>query len=142
MKKYSKFGYGLSVIGVALVLIWIGIFKFTYAEANAIKGLVEHSFLMSWMLNIASLQGVSNFIGVFEIGTGLLLISSFWNKNLGKIGGVLSILIFLTTISFLFTTPGVWRSVEGVPITDFFILKDLTLLGVSLQVLDRSLSNT
>lgn len=141
MKNYSKFGYGLSVIGVALVLLWIGIFKFTHAEANAIKGLVEHSFLMSWMLNIASLQGVSNFIGVFEIVTGLLLVGSFWNKNLGKIGGLLSILIFLTTISFLFTTPGVWRSVEGVPITDFFILKDLTLLGVSLQVLDRSLSH-
>ncbi|SHG61172.1 DUF417 family protein [Pedobacter caeni] len=139
MKNYSKFGYGISVIGVALVLIWIGIFKFTQAEANAIKGLVEHSFLMSWMLKISSLQGVSNFIGVFEIGTGLLLVASFWNKNLGKIGAALSVLIFLTTISFLFTTPGVWRSVEGVPITDFFILKDLTLLGVSLQVLDRSI---
>lgn len=39
-------GYYISLYGVALVLLWIGIFKFTPTEAAAIKPLVENHPLM------------------------------------------------------------------------------------------------
>ncbi|WP_205771744.1 DUF417 family protein [Mucilaginibacter terrenus] len=135
--KLTKTGYTLGVVSTSLILLWIGIFKFTVTEANAIMPLVEHSFLMSWMYKVATVQAVSNFIGVFEIVTGALLIASFWNDKLGSIAGYLTIVIFATTLSFLFTTPGVWKIVEGVPTTEFFILKDLGYLAMGLMVLGK-----
>ncbi|KEQ28457.1 membrane protein [Pedobacter antarcticus 4BY] len=135
--KIQKMGYAFGVIATSLVLLWIGILKFTAAEAAAIKPLVEHSFLMSWMYKIASVNIVSVLIGLFEIITGLLLLLSFRIKIAGKIGGYLALIIFLTTISFLVTTPGIWKKVEFVLVTDFFILKDLAFLAISLQVIER-----
>ncbi|MEQ1645406.1 MAG: DUF417 family protein, partial [Pyrinomonadaceae bacterium] len=72
-----------------------------------------------------------------------LLLHFFWKKA-GILGGILSVLTFLATLSFLFTTPGVFKNVDGVPVTEFFILKDIMALGISLMVLGRSLpdSNT
>lgn len=136
--NFRKIGYNLGVIATIIVLIWIGIFKFTAGEAMAIKGFVSHSFLMSWMYNVFSIQMVSNLIGVFEIVTGILLIVSFWNSKIGKIAGYLSLVIFLTTLSFLFTTPGVWKISEGIPVTEFFVLKDLAFLAIALQVIGRN----
>ena len=42
---------------------------------------------------------------------------------------------FIMTLSFLITTPGIWRIVDGIPVTDFFILKDLPLLGFGIMLL-------
>lgn len=133
--NFKKTGYNLGVIATIIVLLWIGIYKFTPTEAMAIKGFVSHSFLMSWMYKVFSDQIVSDLIGVFEIVTGLLLILSFRNRKIGKIAGYLSLVIFLTTLSFLFTTPGVWKISDGVPVTEFFVLKDLAFVGIALQVI-------
>lgn len=46
------------------------------------------------------------------------------------VGGLFVVGTSLITISFLFTTPGVWTIVDGIPVTDFFVLKDLVMLGV------------
>ncbi len=139
--KFGKAGYNLGLIATALVLLWIGILKFTTAEAMAIKPYVEHSFLMSWLYKIASVTTVSDLIGVFEIITGLLLLCSFRSRLAGRIGGYLSLIIFVTTLSFLFTTPGIWKMMEFVPVTDFFVVKDLAFLAISLQVIGRNTDN-
>ncbi len=34
-----------------------------------------------------------------------------------------AILTFLVTLSFLLTLPGVWKLVDGVPVTEFFIFR-------------------
>lgn len=142
MKKINlqTFGYTVSVLGVAIVLIWIGIFKFTATEAKGIESLVKNSFLMSWLYNVTSVQGVSNLIGSVEIVAGVCLLLSFFWRKAGLFGGLLSVITFLATLSFLFTTPGIFSVVDGVPITDFFILKDVTALGISLMVLGKSIS--
>lgn len=132
---FKKTGYALGVMATIIVLLWIGILKFTPSEAMAIKGYVSNSFLMSWLYSVTSLQGVSNIIGIYEIITAILLIASFWNKKMGLIGGYLSAIIFLTTLSFLITTPGIWKVSEGVVVTDFFVLKDIAFLAVSLQII-------
>lgn len=129
MINFKKTGYNIAVIASIVVLVWIGYFKFTPTEAAAIKPYVSNSFLMNWMYKIGSVQAVSNFIGIFEITTGLLLIASFWNRQAGLIAGYLGSIIFLTTLSFLFTTPGAWKVIDGVPMTDAFVLKDLGYLG-------------
>jgi uncharacterized membrane protein YkgB len=139
--NHTKIGYTIGVASAALILIWIGIFKFTPTEAAAIMPLVQHSFLMSWMYKISSTQGVSNFIGLFEIVTGVLLVASFWNRKLGLIGGYLTVIIFLTTLSFLLTTPGVWKVVDSVPVTEFFIVKDLAFLAMGFIVIGKNSPN-
>lgn len=144
--KLQKAGYNLGVIAMSLILLWIGIVKFTTEEALGIKPLVEHSFLMSWLYKIASVNAVSMIIGVFEIVTAIFLLISFKSNIAGRIGGYLSLIIFITTLSFLMTTPGIWKTMESVPVTDFFILKDLGFLAIALQVIghhsDRNVTNT
>ncbi len=138
--KNNKSGYLAGVIATIVVLIWIGILKFTPSEAKAIKPLVENSWFMSWLYQLVSIQTTSILIGIFEIITAIFLIVSFWSTKAGKIGGWLTIIIFATTLSFLISTPGIWKLLDGVPVTDFFVLKDLAFLAIGLQVLDQSRS--
>ncbi|WP_345989202.1 DUF417 family protein [Chryseobacterium sp. Chry.R1] len=133
----NKTGYNLAVIGTITVLIWIGIFKFTPEEATAIKGYISNSFLMNWMYRFSSTQGVSNIIGSYEIVTAILLILSFWNKKVGLVAGYLTATIFMGTLSFLLTTPGIWRLSNGILITDFFVLKDIAFLAIALQIIAK-----
>lgn len=135
----QKLGYFISVFGVSIILIWIGIFKFTTTEANAIVPLIQNSNLMSWLYKIATIQTVSNIIGAFEIMTRLCLLLHFWWKKAGIVGGLFSVLTFLVTLSFLVSTPGVFKIIDGVFITDFFILKDIMALGISMLIWSNSL---
>ncbi|MDO5105909.1 DUF417 family protein [Capnocytophaga sp.] len=134
-RKLFWAGYYISLFGTALLLLWIGIFKFTPTEAKAIEPLVKHHFLTFWAYEVFSVQQVSNLIGLIEIATavGVLLTPKF--PPLRKYVGIAMLVTFLVTLSYLFTTPKMWQVVDGVPVTDFFILKDLLLLGFGVMVL-------
>ena len=134
----SRIGYYISLFGAALILLWIGIFKFTPTEAAAIKPLVENHFLTFFVYKIISVQAVSNLIGMIEIIIALLLIFSAKFAVLKKYAGIGMIVTFLVTLSYLFTTPGIWKIVDGVPVTDFFILKDLMLLGFGFMIVKNN----
>lgn len=134
----SGIGYYISLFGAALILLWIGIFKFTPTEAAAIKPLVENHFLTFFVYKIISVQAVSNLIGTIEIIIALLLIFSAKFAVLKKYAGIGMIVTFLVTLSYLFTTPGMWKIVDGVPVTDFFILKDLMLLGFGFMIVQNN----
>lgn len=116
--------------GVALVLGWIGLFKFTPTEANAIVPLLEHSPLMNWLLPLFGVRGASNLIGTVEFGTAVLLVLGTWSARALLVGSGFGMLTFAATLSFLFTTPGLVAQHDGFWVADAFILKDVTLLGV------------
>lgn len=137
----KKTGYAIGITGTSLVLLWIGILKFTPSEAMGIKPYVEHSFLIGWLYAIGSVRQVSDFIGIFEIVTSISLLASFWSSRAGLIAGYLATIIFLTTLSFLITTPGIWKEMDGVPVIDFFVLKDLGFLAVALQMIGSNSEN-
>ena len=132
-----KTGYYISLVGTALILLWIGIFKFTPTEATGIKSLVENHFLSFYVYDIMSAQAVSNAIGAIEIIIALLIIFSAKFAYLRRYAAIGMIVTFLTTLSYLFTTPGIWKVVDGIPVTDFFILKDLMFLGFGLMILQN-----
>ncbi|KYH08127.1 MULTISPECIES: DUF417 family protein [Chryseobacterium] len=136
--QLTRIGYYISLFGAALILLWIGIFKFTPTEAAAIKPLVENHFLTFFVYKIISVQTVSNLIGAIEIIIALLLIFSAKFAVLKKYAGIGMIVTFLVTLSYLFTTPGIWKIVDGVPVTDFFILKDLMLLGFGFMIVQNN----
>lgn len=136
--KNSRIGYYVSLFGTALILLWIGAFKFTPTEANAIKPLIEHHPFSFWMYHIFSVQTVSNIVGIVEIIIALLLLLSLQWVSIKKYAGIGMCVIFIMTLSYLFTTPGMWRWVDGFLVTDSFILKDLLFLGFGISLIESS----
>ena len=133
-QKISNINAGILVMILAtvLVMIWLGAAKFYDFEAVAIKKHISNHPLMTWMYNVFNYRTVSNIIGITEIGSAIILLIGLFKPMILKYAGLLMILTFITTTSFLFTTPESFSIKEGFPVTNFFILKDLVFLGLGL----------
>lgn len=131
--------------GAVTVIGYIGLLKFTAYEAEGIKPFVEHNPLMSWLYSTFSIQQASELIGTYEIISASLIALGSRSDKAGLLGGGMATLMSLTTLSCLFTTPGIWHEERGFPYMSAspgqFVLKDLLLLGVSLQIISESLSD-
>lgn len=138
LPKFARAGYYLSLLGIVVIMLWIGFFKFTPTEAVGIKPLIENHFLLFWLYDVMNVQQVSNLFGTIEIVTGLLLLFSLKYDLLRPFAGLCLIATFLITFSFLFTTPGMWNVIDGVPTTNFMILKDIPMLGLGFMYLAPS----
>ncbi|WP_394145631.1 YkgB family protein [Vibrio atypicus] len=136
--KQTNFGYYIGVFGVALVLAWIGIYKFTPTEAKLIEPLVANHFAMSWLYDLLSVQAVSNIIGATEIIVAIGLIAGFKNPKIAYYSGIASAGIFIATLSFLLTTPNTWKVSDGILVTNFFLVKDILFLAIAITVIERN----
>jgi uncharacterized membrane protein YkgB len=139
-------GAGVTLLryGLVLILVYFGVFKFTVAEANAIQPLVAHSPLMSWLYLILGVEGVSQLIGVAELTIAALIFVRPWWPSLSAIGSLAATAMFLTTLSFLLTTPGLWQWVEWFPAPTegaAFLLKDVFLLGAAVSTAGEALDS-
>jgi uncharacterized membrane protein YkgB len=124
---------------LVLALLWIGSMKFTTYEAEGISGFVSNSPLMSWAYSVFSMRSFSAMLGVTEIGIALLIAARPLSVRSSLVGSGLAVGMFLTTLSFLLTTPGVWEaSAGGFPalsvVPGQFLAKDFVLFGVSLRL--------
>ena len=99
-------GIVVSRYGLVVVLLLIGVLKFTPKEAAGIQPLVAHSPLMSWMYGLLSVQGVSNVIGAVEIAIAALMGLRTFSPKASFVGSSAAVITFLLTVSFLFSTPG------------------------------------
>jgi uncharacterized membrane protein YkgB len=132
--------------GLAAVIGWIGLMKFTRVEAQAIWPLVAHSPLMSWAATALGVQPFSNLIGVAEVTIAALIALRPLAARASALGSALAVGMFATTLSFLLTTPGVWEaSLGGFPTISVlpgqFLLKDIVLLGAALWTLGEALAS-
>ena len=129
--------------GLVVVLFWIGAMKFTAYEAHGIQPLVANSPLMSWVYGVFSVQGFSSLLGATEIAIGALIALRPLSAKLSAVGSALAASMFLTTLSFIVTTPGWEPSLGGFPALSAgvgqFILKDVVLLGAALWSLGEAL---
>ena len=129
---------GLFVIryGLVLVIAWIGGMKFTTYEANGIQPLVTNSPLLGWMYEFLSVRGFSSLLGIFEISIALMIAVRPLSGKLALIGSALAVGMFLTTLSFLLSTPGWESSLGGFPalstVPGQFLIKDTVLLGAAI----------
>jgi uncharacterized membrane protein YkgB len=69
----------------------------------------------------------------------------FVSPKLSALGGLLATGMFLTTLSFIFSTPGaisgvIFGVVPELSVPGQFLLKDTVLLGVALQILTESIA--
>ncbi|WP_242338254.1 MULTISPECIES: YkgB family protein [unclassified Anaeromyxobacter] len=134
--KIEAAGTAILRYGVVFLLLAFGGLKFAGFEAKAIQPLVSNSPFMSWLYAILSVQGVSNLVGVIELAAGLLIASRRFSPVASAIGSALATVIFATTLSFLFTTPG-GLSPQGPAFG--FLVKDLVLLGASVYTAAEAL---
>ena len=129
--------------GLVVLVLWFGVFKFTPSEAQAIQPLVAHSPFLSWLYAVTNVRGASRIIGVAEIAIALLIAARPFSARASAVGSIGAVLMFLTTLSFLATTPGSWGVVDGlvVPVgAGGFLIKDLLLLGAALGSAAEALS--
>lgn len=140
-RRLAAGGLGVARYGVALVLLWIGVLKFTPAEATGIGALITTSPLLSWMYDVWSVAGASRVIGIAEIVAAALLALRRVSPRAAVAGSALAVATFVTTLSFLLTAPGAWDA-SGFPTlggAGQFLIKDLVFLGVSLWSLGDAL---
>ena len=141
--RAEEVGRELARYGLVVVVGWIGLMKFTAYEAEGIRPFVANSPLMSWVYGLMSVRGFSALLGGVEVATALLIATRPFSPRASAMGSAVAVGMFLTTLSFLVTTPGVWEpSLGGFPalsaIPGQFLIKDLALLGISLWTLGEA----
>lgn len=141
--RVKSIGRELSRYGLAAIVGWIGLMKFTGYEAEGIRPFVVHSPHLSWVYVLMSVRAFSAVLGVVEVAVALLIAARPLSARATAVGSALAIGMFLTTLSFVVSTPGVWEpSAGGFPALSAmpgqFLIKDLALLGISLWSLGES----
>lgn len=134
--QLERVGTGVLRYGVVFLLVVIGAAKYFAFEAEGIRPLVEHSPFLSWMITAFGVQGASNVIGTIEIAIGLAIASRPIAPTVSAIGSGLGVVTFLTTLSFLFTTPGALSPQNP---ANGFLMKDLVLLGACISTAAEAL---
>src|SRR5262245_23549167 len=113
MLQLEKLGRSIACHGVALLLVWIGGLKFLDYEAKGVHFMVSNHPLLGWVYSIFSVRTFAAVLGALEICIALLIVLRPWKPALSLAGGLAASGLFLTTLTFLLTTPrvvggGVW----------------------------------
>lgn len=129
--------------GLVLVLLWIGAMKFTAYEAEGISGLVSNSPLMSWAYQVFSTRHIGVLLGATELLIAALIAARPFSPRVSAVGSALAAGMFLTTLSFLASTPGVVEPSLGFPALSVlpgqFLIKDFVLLGAAVWATGEAL---
>ncbi len=142
-QKLENIGGAVIRYGLAAVLLWVGMLKFTAYEAEGIQPLVANSPLFSWAYNLMSVQAFAMVLGVVEITLGILIALRRVAPKLSAYGSIAAAFMFLLTLTFTLSTPGVWQPGYGFPFPSpmpgQFLAKDLLFLGASIWTAGEAL---
>lgn len=163
--SFDRFGMGMLRLGLVTVLVWIGGLKFASYEADGIVPLVANSPILSFLYHypapeyrehmnkegqvVAANQQWNESNGTYPVsyGLGVIIVSlgimialyPIW-PQVSAVGSFLLILMSLTTLSFLVTTPEAWvpalgDSHHGFPYLSGagrLVVKDSIMLGAAI----------
>lgn len=139
----AAFGRYFVLYALAAILIWVGGLKFLAFEARAIEPLVTESPLLSWIYDIFDVRTFARLLGSAEILAGLAIAMRPVLPWLSALGGAFATVLFAVTVTFLFTTPGVYEEPgfpQLSPMPGQFLAKDLLLLAAAVWVVGDSLA--
>ena len=128
--------------GLALNLLWIGLLKFEDFEVENIRPLTSSSPMFARLLQRLGEQRLARMIGVTEIVMGSAIASKPVAPRVSAVGSLGAVGTFLTTLSFLVTTPEAWldgRGIRKLSPAGQFLIKDTVLLGAALLTAAESL---
>ncbi|MBA3386054.1 MAG: DUF417 family protein [Chthoniobacterales bacterium] len=115
--------------------MWIGCLKFTAYEAEGVYKHASNSPLLSWGYLLLSVRGLSTLLGIIEVTLAALIALKPIAPKLSIFGSLGAIARFLTSLTLVFTTPGVWQKDYG--FLRFprppgrFLIKDVVLLAAA-----------
>jgi uncharacterized membrane protein YkgB len=143
--RIERLAFLLLRYGLVLVLVWIGAMKATDYEATNIERLIAHSPLLSWGYRIWTVRQFSALIGAAELVIAILITLRRLSPKACAIGSAGAALMFLTTLTFILSTPGWEPTLGGFPALSHgvgeFLIKDVVLLGAALWSLAESLAS-
>jgi uncharacterized membrane protein YkgB len=131
--------YRLLRASMVIIFAFFGYQKWFEYEAHVLVPYINNGPLIWWMYPMFGVRGASWFLGVAEWLFGALLFLGFWNKQLGILGALGSIVTFVGTVTIIPFMPNGWEPSAGgfpamvgnVP----FLMKDVVLLAVSIYLL-------
>lgn len=161
--RLDRFGFVMLRLGLVVVLWWIGGLKAANYEAEGIVPFVANSPLMSFFYHYSAPEyrepnragklnidhhewnetngtyAFSYGLGCVIVGIGLLIALHPLFPQVAAVGSFLLILMSLTTLSFLVTTPEAWVSGSGgtahgfpfLALPGLLVVKDSIMLGGS-----------
>jgi reactive chlorine resistance protein C len=92
---------------------------------------------MGWLYDFPPVYTFSALLGVVELAAAVLLAIKPLAPGLSIVGSLLAIVLFVSTVSFFFTTPGGSEPAGGgfpaLSLTGEFLLKDIPLLAIGRQ---------
>lgn len=128
---------------MVIVYFFFGYQKWFNYEAQGLIPFFTHGPLIFWMYPVFGIKGSSYLLGVSEWLFGALLLAGFWNRKLGILGALGSVVTFLCTVTIIPFMPDGWEpSAGGFPAmvgNVAFLMKDLVLLAVSVYLLKYDL---
>jgi uncharacterized membrane protein YkgB len=133
--------YHLVRASMVIIFVFFGYQKWFEYEAQVLIPYINNGPLISWMYPIFGVRGASWFLGVSEWLFGALLFAGFWNKELGILGALGSVITFVMTVTIIPFMPNGWaESAGGFPAMTGnvpFLMKDVVLLAVSIYLLTQ-----
>ena len=133
--------YHLVRASMVIIYFFFGYQKWFDYEAQGLIPFFTHGPLIFWMYPVFGIKGSTYFLGVSEWLFGALLLAGFWNKRLGLLGALGSVITFISTVTIIPFMPDGWAaSVGGFPAmvgNVAFLMKDVVLLAVSFYLLKQ-----
>ncbi len=103
--KLERLGTIVLRYGLVIVLLWVGMLKFTAYEAIGVHGLASNSPLLSWLSSSMSERGFSILLGVIEITLGILIATRPFSPKASAIGSMGAIIMSLITYDLFVINP-------------------------------------
>ena len=128
---------------MVIIYFFFGYQKWFDYEAQGLVPFFTHGPLIFWMYPVFGMKVSSYLLGVSEWLFGALLLAGFWNKKLGILGALGSVVTCLFTVTIIPFMPDGWApSAGGFPAmvgNVAFLMKDVVLLAVSFYLLKQDL---
>lgn len=139
----GKLDYYLIRAAMVFTFLIFGFQKWFTFEARQITPFIVHSPLVFWLIPAFGVRGASFFLGTTEWLLATLIFLGFWNRRLGILGALGSIVTFLGTVTIIPFFPNAWAIEAGgfpamyLPVA--FLMKDILFLAVSFYLLKQDL---
>jgi uncharacterized membrane protein YkgB len=135
----KDFAYHILRASMVIIFLFFGYQKWFEYEVKVLIPYISNGPLIFWLYPVFGIQGASWFLGVSEWLFGTLLLLGFWNKYLGILGALGSLVTFVGTVTIIPFMPNGWEpSAGGFPAMVGnipFLMKDVVLLAVSIYLL-------
>jgi uncharacterized membrane protein YkgB len=126
---------------MVLIFLFFGYQKWFEYEAVVLIPFISNSPLISWLYPVFGIRGGSWFLGVSEWLYGALLFVGFWDKRVGILGAIGSLVTYFVTVTIIPFMPNGWAASAGgfpamvgnVP----FLMKDVVLFAASVYLLKQ-----